>query len=47
VAWLEARCSLATAAPQPQFQPQPSGSGARFPTEMYTRECHWIPRMFA
>jgi hypothetical protein len=21
--------------------------GARFPTEMYTRGCHWIPRMFA
>jgi HrpA-like RNA helicase len=21
--------------------------GARFPTEIYTRRCHWIPRMFA
>jgi hypothetical protein len=21
--------------------------GARFPTEIYTRGCHWIPRMFA
>jgi sugar phosphate permease len=21
--------------------------GARFPTETYTRGCHWIPRMFA
>jgi hypothetical protein len=20
--------------------------GARFPTEIYTRGCHWIPRMF-
>jgi hypothetical protein len=24
-----------------------AGSGARFPTEVYTRGCHWIPRMFA
>jgi nardilysin len=23
------------------------GHGARFPTEIYTRGCHWIPRMFA
>jgi hypothetical protein len=23
------------------------GSGARFRTEICTRECHWIPRMFA
>jgi hypothetical protein len=23
------------------------GYGARFPTEIYTRGCHWIPRMFA
>jgi hypothetical protein len=21
--------------------------GARFPTKIYTRGCHWIPRMFA
>jgi hypothetical protein len=21
--------------------------GARFPTEIYARGCHWIPRMFA
>jgi hypothetical protein len=21
--------------------------GARFPTAIYTRGCHWIPRMFA
>jgi hypothetical protein len=21
--------------------------GARFPTELYTRGCHWIPRLFA
>jgi hypothetical protein len=21
--------------------------GARFPTEIYTRRCHWIPRLFA
>jgi hypothetical protein len=21
--------------------------GARFPTEIYTRGCHWIPRMLA
>jgi hypothetical protein len=24
-----------------------SWCGARFPTEIYTRGCHWIPRMFA
>jgi hypothetical protein len=24
-----------------------SGHGARFPAEIYTRGCHWIPRMFA
>jgi hypothetical protein len=23
------------------------GYGARFPAEIYTRGCHWIPRMFA
>jgi hypothetical protein len=23
------------------------GYGARFPTQIYTRGCHWIPRMFA
>jgi hypothetical protein len=25
----------------------PTLHGARFPTEIYTRGCHWIPRMFA
>jgi hypothetical protein len=24
-----------------------NGCGARFPTGIYTRGCHWIPRMFA
>jgi hypothetical protein len=24
-----------------------AGHGARFPTEINTRGCHWIPRMFA
>jgi hypothetical protein len=28
------------ASPKPMY-------GARFPTEIYTRGCHWIPRMFA
>jgi hypothetical protein len=26
---------------------EPSVYGARFPAEIYTRGCHWIPRMFA
>jgi hypothetical protein len=42
-----------------KFRPNPKGEGrtieklciqlhgARFPTESYTRGCHWIPRMFA
>jgi ankyrin repeat protein len=25
----------------------PLAYGARFQTEIYTRGCHWIPRMFA
>jgi hypothetical protein len=24
-----------------------SPRGVRFPTQIYTRGCHWIPRMFA
>jgi len=28
-------------------QDSPALHGARFQTELYTRGCHWIPRMFA
>jgi hypothetical protein len=28
-------------------RPQNPLYGARFPTEIYTRGCHWIPRMLA
>jgi hypothetical protein len=28
-------------------RPEDRPFGARFPTDIYTRGCHWIPRMFA
>jgi hypothetical protein len=30
-----------------EIKPQFGRYGARFPTEIYSRGCHWIPRMFA
>jgi non-lysosomal glucosylceramidase len=53
---LAAKCNLASLAAEPAINASlwnaSSGyfrawSGARFPTDVYTRGCHWIPRMVA
>jgi hypothetical protein len=41
---------VGTTWPNARWKTHPVGlhrHGARFPTEIYTRGCHWIPRMFA